>query len=123
MLRFLADRSVVDTVELSTTTDGSTSRTVVNGRLDHLVAPKLETELDDLHMSDRGHIIVDLATISFLDSAGLAVLAKYRRLQEADDRRFSVVLPTAEAPMRVFELTGFAEVFDVVEPNAGSGVA
>jgi stage II sporulation protein AA (anti-sigma F factor antagonist) len=108
-------------VEFSTTTDGNTSRTVVSGRLDHLVAPKLESELDDLHMSDRGHMIVDLATIEFLDSAGLAVLAKYRRLQESDDRKLSVVLPLAEAPNRVFEITGFADVFDIMEPNAGSG--
>ncbi|MGI9616647.1 MAG: STAS domain-containing protein [Acidimicrobiales bacterium] len=110
-------------MDFSTTTDGNTSHIVVSGRLDHLVAPQLESELDDLHMADRVHIVVDLAAISFLDSAGLAVLAKYRRLQQSDDRNLSVVLPVGDAPRRVFELTGFGEVFDIMEPNAGSGVA
>ena len=106
-------------MDIVTSAVGETRRIQLNGRVDALEAGKLKAELDQ-HISDSTSILVDLTDVEFLDSSGLAVLVKCWRTQTSAGGTLSVVLPAAEVARRVFDLTGFDQVFDIVDPDAAA---
>ncbi len=106
-------------MDIVTTAVGDTRRIQLNGRVDALEAGKLKTELEK-HIDPGNKILVDLTDVEFLDSSGLAVLVKCWRTQTSEGGTLSVVLPAAEVARRVFDLTGFDQVFDIVDPDTAS---
>ena len=95
----------------------------LSGRLDAVEATPLRSLIGDHLTTGHSRLIVDLSSVEFVDSAGLAALVigmKRARLQGGDLRLIRPVHPDAQ---RVFALTKFAEVFhmsDGVE-SAGEG--
>jgi anti-anti-sigma factor len=83
----------------------------VSGEVDMLTAPVLGSSLDQ-HMNDCRIIVVDFTKVTFLGSAGLAVLVE--ALHES--RRAHVLLRLVVASRtvsRALTVTGLGEVFDI----------
>jgi len=103
----MATDSSVHSIEIRTVT--------VDGRLDALRSTDLRCELNEILESGVTRVIVDLSTTLFVDSAGLAALAKGMkdcRLAGGDLRIVESHEPDAA---RVFALTRFDQVFTMGE--------
>ena len=96
----------------------------VSGEVDSSTAPRLR-EVVDAAFADRvPALTVDLDGVTFLDSAGLCVLAgAHRRAAEGDV--LLRVVASSRAVIRPLQITGLYDLLAVehVEPGAGAGAA
>jgi anti-sigma B factor antagonist len=86
----------------------------VEGEVDALTAPALETGLDDALEAARGEVagvVVDLSGVTFLASSGLAVLIGAAHRAEAQGGRLHLVAAT-RAITRPLQVTGADTLFD-----------
>jgi anti-sigma B factor antagonist len=83
----------------------------VSGRIDSATAPQLAKTLDDITEAGRYRIILDLAEVEFMSSAGLRVLIGTQKTCRRYNRG-EVML--AAVPKRIYdalELAGFVPLF------------
>jgi anti-sigma B factor antagonist len=83
----------------------------VSGEIDMLSAPALRTCVTT-NLVDGGTVVLDLTGVSFLGSAGLAVLVEAAQQSRTRAIAFSVVAAD-RAVTRPIVATGLGEVFDV----------
>lgn len=83
----------------------------VSGEVDMVSAPALRDALVN-GLGDGGTFVVDMTGVTFLGSAGLAVLVEAARLTQQANATLKVVA-TARAVTRPLEATGLGEVFSV----------
>ena len=90
-----------------------------SGELDAYAAPDLSQAFTSVAGENR--IVVDLETVSFLDSTALGIVV--RAIREIDERsgKSLIVLPTGSA-RRIFEITTLDRVL-AVSPSRASAVA
>jgi anti-sigma B factor antagonist len=91
----------------------------LGGELDVGVAPQLTAVLDDLLEVGVGRIVVDLRSLTFLDSAGVHALVSAHRSAE----RRGGVLSLVRGPhhvQRVFELTARDSVLAFDDAGVGA---
>lgn len=85
---------------------------LVEGEIDVATAPRLISALNDVVAESTGSVIIDLTSVGFMDSTGLALLINaHRRLTRAR-KRFAVVCPMGPL-WRVFELTDMLDTLSV----------
>ncbi len=84
------------------------------GDLDAYTAPGLRTELHDATGGNAKLVVVDLTSITFIDSAGLGTLVGAHRRMRESGGRLRVVRPPALVA-RAFELTGLDEVLELLD--------
>ena len=85
-----------------------------SGDLDAYTAPGLRSELHSAAAGDEGLVVVDLADVTFIDSAGLgALVGAHRRMREGGGCLRIVRPPPLVA--RAFELTGLDGVLDLCD--------
>jgi anti-sigma B factor antagonist len=113
------------TSELVTVTV-STSDTVVRvaaaGEVDSTSAPVLREQIDAVIDSGAPEFVVDLVQVTFLDSAGLCVLAAAHR--RAGERGMRMrVLASSRAVIRPLQITGLWSLLGASEVSAESGAA
>jgi anti-sigma B factor antagonist len=96
-------------------------RLTVSGEVDSSSAPSLRTSVDEAFDAGARQITIDLDAVTFLDSAGLCVLAGAHRRAEEDGVRLRV-LASSRAVTRPLQITGLWDLLAVeqVEPGAGS---
>jgi anti-anti-sigma factor len=82
---------------------------LVEGELDILTAALFESELRDVAATTSGDLVVDLAGITFMDSAGMNVLARIYKVLDGDNR--SLILENATGSVRRALEIGGASVF------------
>lgn len=87
----------------------------VDGRLDAVRAVDLRTEIATAVDDGITRIVVDLADAEFVDSAGLAALAKGMKDCRSRGGDLRIVSPRHEDASRVFTLTRFDQVFTMGE--------
>ena len=115
------------TAEFPAAADGGPVSAVVvlRGRLDAVEAPALRAEFARLLPARPAVVVVDLADVAFVDSAGLAALVRFRRELHGVGGDLVLIRPTRAEAFRVFRLTQFDEVFLLVasrgNENAGAG--
>ncbi|MDQ2587758.1 MULTISPECIES: STAS domain-containing protein [Saccharothrix] len=85
----------------------------VSGEIDMLTAPQLRAEVLR-HLAAGTTLVLDLSGVSFLGSAGLAVLVEAAQHGKRRDAAFRVVA-VARAVTRPLAATGLGEVFSVFE--------
>ena len=91
-------------------TEGNKLTIELAGRLDTTTAPKLETELKQ-NISGVEELVLDLAALEYLSSAGLRVLLSAQKVM---NRQGSMVVRNAnEIIMEIFEVTGFVDVLTI----------
>jgi len=94
--------------------DGVSATIVLLGRLDAVEAPALREQFAEIFRAGAITVVVDLVGVSFIDSAGLAALVRARRDAQSAGGDLVLIRPADEAALRVFRLTQFDEVFQMV---------
>jgi anti-sigma B factor antagonist len=115
------DRSTSDLVTIEVSDVGTSVRLTAVGEIDSTSAPVLRAQLDALLDDGAQDITVDLTGVTFLDSAGLCVLAAaYRRA--SDGGSGLRVLASSRAVIRPLQITGLWDLLQVeqVAPGANS---
>ncbi len=87
------------------------------GEVDSTSAPVLRQHLDAVLDSEVGELTVDLRQVSFLDSAGLCVLATAHRRAVRQDVRMRV-LASSRAVIRPMQITGLWELLRAEQVSA-----
>lgn len=112
MTAFSIDRRTSDLVTIDVTVAGSDVRLTAVGEIDSTSAPVLKDRLDALLDGGATDLTVDLTGVTFLDSAGLCVLAAGHRRACAEGRRFRVVA-SSRAVIRPLQVTGLWDLLQV----------
>lgn len=86
----------------------------VHGELDAFSAPTLRERLSDL-IECQGNLslVVDLGSTTFIDSSGLAVLAKAHTWLQARGGELRLARPRRSA-IKVLEITGLSRMLTIV---------
>jgi anti-anti-sigma factor len=80
----------------------------VDGEVDLATAPVLDKELARY----RGRVVVDLRSVSFMDSSGISVLLRHKARLEGVGGQIRLLVGSGEI-RRLFELTGVDEMFQI----------
>jgi len=91
------------------TREGNTLTVALEGRLDTLTAPELETELNG---EEADTLVFDLAKLDYISSAGLRLLLSSQKKANATGGTM-IVRNCQPAVLDVFEVTGFMDVLTV----------
>jgi anti-sigma B factor antagonist len=84
----------------------------VSGEVDVATAPRLREEIVRAVSQGATRILVDLEAVDFLDSMGLGVLVGALKRVKSHGGEMAIVC-TNERLLRIFEITGLQQVFDV----------
>ena len=97
-------------LEISMTKDGSEYTFLLEGRLDTITSPDLESRINEV-IGDATKLTLDLAKLEYISSAGLRVLLG--ALQDMEGKGEMVVCNLTRSVRDVFILTGFDRLFNV----------
>ena len=90
--------------------DGTEYTFALEGRLDTITSPDLESKINEA-TPDATKLIMDLAKLEYISSAGLRVLLG--AVQAMDGKGDMVVRNLTQSVKEVFELTGFSRLFNI----------
>ena len=99
------DPPTTELVTVGVSGSGPVVRVTAVGEVDSTSAPVLRQELDALLDGDVRELTVDLGQVTFLDSAGLCVLAAAHRRAVRQDVTLRV-LASSRAVIRPLQITG-----------------
>ena len=97
-------------LKISMTKDGAEYTFLLEGRLDTITSPDLESKINEV-VGDAKKLTLDLSKLEYISSAGLRVLLG--ALQAMEDKGEMVVCSLTQPVHEVFELTGFARLFNI----------
>lgn len=91
----------------------------LSGRLDTLTAPALDAELASFLVESRPRILLDLADVTYISSAGLRSILHLVKHTSAHGGRLGVF---AVAPhiMELIEISGFPSLLDLYPDRKGA---
>jgi len=116
------DPPTSELVTVTVSTSGTVVRVTAAGEVDSTSAPVLREQIDAVLDSGAPEFVVDLVQVSFLDSAGLCVLAAAHR--RAGERGIRMrVLASSRAVIRPLQITGLWSLLGASEVSAQSGAA
>ena len=113
------DRPTSDLVTIDVSDLGSDVRLTAAGEIDSTSAPVLKDRLDALLDGGTTDLTIDLTGVTFLDSAGLCVLAAGYRRASAEGRRIRV-LASSRAVIRPLQITGLWDLLQVEKVAPGT---
>lgn len=87
---------------------GEALNIAIEGRLDTTTAPELESAISG-NCSGIANIVLDCKELAYVSSAGLRVLLSTHKKMKGAMKLVNV----CELVMEVFEMTGFADIFDI----------
>lgn len=100
--------------ELESRVEGDRAIVTVRGDFDLQVAQRVVEELAKVEAGEPALVIIDLSRVSFLDSAGMGVIAAAQARATEAGRDLAVVRPPYSV-RRAFEVSGFGDVITVVD--------
>lgn len=108
-----------DLVTIDVSVAGFATVVTAAGEIDSTTAPVLRERLETLLDGDVHEVTVDLGQVTFLDSAGLCVLATAHRRAVRQDVRLRV-LASSRAVIRPLQITGLWDLLQAeqVTPDA-----
>jgi anti-sigma B factor antagonist len=110
-----------DLITVSMTDDGAGVHVAAAGEIDSASAPQLRATLDRLLDDGVRELRLDLDGVTFLDSAGLCVLAGLHRRAVTDGVRLRILAST-RAVIRPMQITGLWDLLGVEQtPPRGAG--
>jgi anti-sigma B factor antagonist len=113
------DRPTSDLVTIDVSDVGSEMRLTAAGEIDSTSAPVLKDRLEALLDAGATEVTIDLTGVTFLDSAGLCVLAAAYRRATAENRHLRVLAAT-RAVMRPLQITGLWDLLQVEKVTSGA---
>jgi anti-sigma B factor antagonist len=118
----MREESVEQEFRIEERTDGSIPVVAVSGEIDVATAPQLRECLHHVITEGNATVALDLLGVSFLDSTALGVLVGgLKRCRElGGDMRIVVVDPRI---IKIFEITGLTNVFNISETLQAAGVS
>ena len=108
-------RTMIETDETDAPAISEIMIVAAQGRLDVLSAPILRERLDHLLSEGVTKFVVDLSAVSFLDSAGMAVLVNLLKRARQGGGDVKLVAPGATASQQILHLTKFDQVFAMAD--------
>lgn len=114
------DLPTTELVSVDVSLAGSGAVVTAAGEIDSTSAPVLGERLDSLFDDDLADVTVDLTGVSFLDSAGLCVLAAAHRRASGQGVTFRV-LAASRAVIRPLQITGLWNLLNAEQVEAGAG--
>lgn len=101
---------------------GDVALLVASGEIDYAAAPQLRQRILDHIHSDRRRLLVDLSTVTFIDSTAIGVLVGAAgELQDAGDGSLTIIC--AEENTRVRRIFDIAGVDNLVTVHSSRGQA
>lgn len=91
--------------------EGSKRIVFVDGYLDALTSPELETELEKV-LPESTDLVIDFGGLEYISSAGLRVLLGSQKTMDAKGGKMTI-RNVGELIMEVFEETGFTNILDI----------
>lgn len=95
---------------------------LVEGEIDVATAPRLIAALNDTVSEAVRSVIIDLTSVGFMDSTGLALLINAHRRLTRQRKGFAVVCPAGPL-WRVFELTDMLDTLRVCPDRESAAAA
>ena len=92
------------------TTENGTARFTLEGRLDTMAAPELETALQE-ELPGTAELIMDFEKLNYISSAGLRVLLSAHKIMAKQGTM--KIVHVNESIMDVFEMTGFLDILTI----------
>jgi len=89
---------------------GTTLNVAVEGRLDTITAPELESTLKE-SLGGVTELVIDLEKLEYISSAGLRVLLSAQKIMNNQGKMS--VQKVNETVMEIFEVTGFADILTI----------
>ena len=97
-------------MKINKTQNGSELTAALEGRLDTTTAPELETALGG--MEGVTALVIDMAKLDYISSAGLRVLLAAQKKLERNGGGMTVIGVNNEI-REIFEVTGFDEILTI----------
>lgn len=107
-------------MEITTQEHGDKLVIGFNGQLDTGTAPQAEAEVNQ-YLEQHQHIVFDLATTTFVSSAGLRVFLATAKKIKASNGSF-VVCNANEVVQEILDISGFSQIL-TVKPNLEEALA
>lgn len=97
-------------MEIIKNQDGSSLEITVDGRLDTVTAPVLESEIKD-SIEGITSLVLDFAKLAYVSSAGLRVILSAQKIMNKQGKM--IIKNVNSEIMDVFEITGFADILTI----------
>lgn len=97
-------------MEIKTQTEGDKLTIAVSGRVDTVTAPEFGA---GLKFGDAKCVVVDLANVPYMSSAGLRLLLVAHKTMSAKGGELQIA-NVQEDVREVFDITGFADILNLV---------
>ena len=97
-------------MEIKTTTEGTRLTIAVSGRVDTATAPELEA---GLKFGDATCVVIDLANVPYMSSAGLRLLLAAHKKMVAKGGELQIAHVQADV-REVLDITGFSDILNLV---------
>jgi anti-sigma B factor antagonist len=111
---------VTDLVRVDVIAHGRSVRLSAAGEVDSSSAPVLERSVEGVLDGQLDELVVDLCAVTFLDSAGLCVLAAAHR--RAREKQVALrVLAASRAVIRPLQITGLWQLLGAEEVDPAVG--
>ena len=97
-------------LNINKTTENGTCTVALEGRLDTITSPELETELKS-SLDGVTELIMDFEKLEYISSAGLHVLLSAQKTM--NNQGSMKVIHVNDTVMEIFEVTGFVDVLTI----------
>ena len=98
------------TANLSTHVDGDDVLVRISGEIDLANATEVEDQIHEVVRNDAVRVVLDLADVEYLDSAGLRVLFTLAERLRVRQIGLDLVVPVGTGVRRVVEMSGLGPV-------------
>jgi anti-sigma B factor antagonist len=105
-----ANLSSKSRLDIDVKKDGTEYTFLLEGRLDTITSPELETELKS-SLDEVTELILDFEKLEYISSAGLRVLLSAQKLMMKQGSM--KVIHVTETVMEIFEVTGFVDILTI----------
>lgn len=93
---------------------------VLSGEADLQSSPRIQAAIEEAAAARPGLVVIDLSSLTFIDSTGLHALASAHELCRARRQELRLV-PGPENVQRIFRLTGMDKELPFYEEAPGGG--
>ena len=108
-------------MDIDTRREGSVTVVAITGKLDAVTSPAFEQQVRETVNAGNHAIVVDLARLDYISSAGLRALLVLAKQVKAKGGKACVAGVSGDV-RSVFEMSGFGTIFELVD-SVPAGIA